>query len=91
MKSKSGKNIIINDAYIDFVFDSRDVDSRNEEKGFCINWDSNIGFGQLTIIQSNDNGCLKLSAETESMSNNSDKEFIKLVMNKLIDDLEVTE
>lgn len=86
MKSKSGKNIIINDTDIDYVFNNKDG-----KKGFCINWDSNIGFGQLTIIQSNDNGCLKLFAETEAMSDNSNKEFIKLVMNKLIDELEVTE
>ena len=86
MKSKSGKNIIINDADISYVFDGRDG-----ERGFCINWDSNIGFGQLTIIQSNDSGCIKLFAETEGMADNSNKEFIKLVMNKLIDELKVTE
>lgn len=86
MKSKSGEEIKITDVDLNYVFDSRDG-----EKGFCLNWDSNIGFGQMTFIKTNDSGCTKLFVETEAMSDNNDKRFIKEVLNKFIEELEVIE
>ncbi len=71
------KEIIINDVELDCTFGN----------GFVLNWDSNVGFGQLTFIQ--DRGTLKV--ETETMCSNEDKEFIKLVLDKFIEKLEVTE
>jgi hypothetical protein len=59
---------------------------RNEE-GFCLNWGSNIGWGQMTFI--NNEG--KLKVETECMSDNNDKKFIKLVLDKFIEKLDVIE
>lgn len=86
MVSKSGVEIVINDVDLDYVFDGRDG-----ERGFCLNWDSNIGFGQMTFIAHNDNGCIKYFVETEAMSDNEDKEFIHLVLNKFIEQLNVIE
>lgn len=84
-KKLEGKTFIY-DANLNYVFDGRDG-----EKGFCIDWDSNKGFGQLTIIQSNDSGCLKLFAETEGMASDTDKKFIKDVFDKLIENMKVIE
>lgn len=84
MISKStGKEIIIDDVTIDYTFDNQD----KGYKGFCLNWDSNIGFGQMTFIKQGN----ELKVETECMSDNQDKEFIKLVLNKFIDKLNVVE
>lgn len=83
MKSKSGKEIVIDEVDLDYTFDNQD----KGYKGFCLNWDSNIGFGQMTFIKRAD----KLQVETECMSDNDDKEFIKLVLDKFIEKLEVIE
>lgn len=82
MKSKSGEEVVINDVNLNYTFYDE-----NKEKGFCLNWDSNIGFGQMTFIQNKDG----INVETEAMSNNEDKEFIKLVLNKFIEKLNVVE
>lgn len=86
MKSKSGKEIIINDVNLDYTFYNEDKD---KEKGFCLSWNSNIGYGQMTFIHSKDND--KIDVETEAMSDNNDKEFIKLVLDKFIEKLNVIE
>lgn len=57
------------------------------EGGMQINWLSNIGFGQLTVVKRDG----KIQCESEHMSNSTDKRFIKLVLQKLIDSLEVVE
>ena len=78
MKScRTGEEIVVDDVELDCTF----------ENGFILNWDSNIGFGQLTFID--DNGELKV--QTETMCNNEDKEFIHLVLNKFIEKLKVIE
>ena len=84
MKSKSGKEIVINDVNLNYTFYDE-----NKEKGFCLSWDSNIGFGQMTFIQNKDSN--EIDVETEAMSDNSDKEFIKLVLDKFIEKLNVIE
>lgn len=81
MQSRSGKEIIINDVEIESSF-------KNEKyEGFVLNWDSTIGFGQMTFLKEGD----KIKVETECMSSNEDKEFIKLVLDKFIEKLEVIE
>ena len=88
MISKStGKEIVINDVDLDFVFD----EEKRLEVGFCLNWDSNIGFGQMTFIKKGIDGHATLNVETECMSDNGDKEFIKLVLDKFIEKLNVIE
>jgi hypothetical protein len=54
--------------------------------GMRIHWGGNIGFGQLDIWVAKDG---KLKADTESMSDSNDKEFVKLILNKLADNLDV--
>lgn len=84
MISKStGKEIIIEDVTLDYTFDNIE----KGYKGFCLNWTGNIGFGQMTFLKKNG----KLQVETECMSNNEDKEFIKLVLDKFIEKLNVVE
>lgn len=76
MISKNGKEIIINDVNL--------VTCNN---AFILQWDSNIGWGEMTFHKDND----KLNVETECMSDNEDKRFIKLVLDKFIEKLEVIE
>lgn len=81
MKNRSGEEIIINDVQIGSCF-------KNEKyEGFMLQWDSNIGFGEMTFIKDENN----INVETECMSDNNDKEFIKLVLNKFIEKLNVIE
>lgn len=54
--------------------------------GMTIDWVCNMGFGELSWFISKDG---KLHAETECMASNGDKEFIKAVMNRLVDLMEV--
>lgn len=77
--------------FIDNVDLAYTFNGKDDENGFCLNWDSNIGFGQMTFIKRNDNGCSKLYVETECMSNNEDKEFIKKVLEKFVEELDVIE
>lgn len=94
MKSKSGKEIIINDITYFHPFVNEKYD------GFILGWNSNIGFGELTISKSHiDNERYEeiefkdgdWEVQTECMSNNDDKEFIKLVLDKFIEKLNVIE
>ena len=81
MQSRSGKEIIINDVEIDSSF-------KNEKyEGFTLNWDSTIGWGQMIFLKEDG----KIKVETECMSSNEDKEFIKLVLDKFIEKLDVIE
>lgn len=57
--------------------------------GVIISWSANIGFGELTLYQSNEDS--KWKAETECMCINEDKEFIRMVLNKWVDEIEVEE
>ena len=76
MKSKSGKEIVIND-----------VDLVTYNNAFKLTWDSNIGFGEMTFYKDEEG----LNVETECMSDQEDKEFIKLVLDKFIEKLIVVE
>lgn len=84
MKSRSGKEIEIYDVFDFYCF--------NNEKyeGFKLNWDSNIGFGEMTFSK-NKNDESNWEVQTECMSDNKDKEFIKLVLDKFIEKLNVIE
>ena len=83
MKSRSGEEIEIYDLFEFHCF--------NNEKyeGFKLNWDSNIGFGEMTFSKSK--GEEVWEVQTECMSDNEDKEFIKLVLDKFIQKLNVIE
>lgn len=72
----TGKEIVIND--VDLVV------SENNPL-FILKWDSNIGFGEMTFFNGEDG----LSVDTEYMSDDTDKEFIKLVLDKFVEKLKV--
>ena len=73
--------IIIYDANIDGCF------KNDKYEGITINWDSNKGFGQLTILKNGDN----IDVDTETMANNEHKQFIRDVLLKLVDKMNVIE
>ena len=58
--------------------------------GFTIQWDSeDIGFGEYTIYRRADSE--KWEAQSEHMDSNEDKAFIKELMKKFIDELDIVE
>lgn len=57
--------------------------------GLSISWSSNIGFGELTLYKRHDDS--KWKAHTECMCKGEDKEFIRMVLNKWVDEMEVDE
>ncbi len=59
---------------------------RENEQGMIINWSANIGWGELTFYQ-NDDGEWK--ADTECLCSDEDKEFIKAILDKFIDEVKV--
>lgn len=71
------KDVDVYDVNLDYTF----------ENGFALNWDSNIGFGQLIFIVDGN----KIKVETETMCSNEDKTFIKLVLDKFVEKLDVIE
>ena len=72
----TGKEIVVNDVDL--------VGSENNPL-FILRWDSNIGFGEMTFFNGEDG----LSVDTEYMSDDTDKEFIKLVLDKFVEKLKV--
>lgn len=60
----------------------------NRGNGVIISWSANIGFGELTLYQREDS---KWKADTECMCKGDDKEFIRMVLNKWVDEIEVEE
>lgn len=63
-----------------------DVDLFVVKNGLQINWWANIGFGQYNLIADEDN---KLKGYSESMDQGEDKEFLKLLIEKVIEKIEI--
>ena len=59
----------------------------SRRNGVIISWSANIGLGELTLYQRNEDD--KWKADTEYMCINEDKEFIRMVLNKWVDEIEV--
>ena len=57
-------------------------------QGISIYWTSNIGFGECQFYKAN--GEEQWKVNTERMSNSEDKRFIKMLLEKLADMVEVT-
>ena len=85
MKSKSGKEIVIKD------IDKFSAFKNEKYEGFKLSWDSNIGFGEITFSKAAGSKDGLWEVQTECMSNNEDKKFIKLVLDKFIEKLNVIE
>lgn len=58
--------------------------------GICIEWCANIGWGQCQIYRDKSDASGKWHVDTESMSSNDDKTFLKMLLDKLADMVEVT-
>lgn len=67
--------------------DKVDCFKSEQTSGLVISWSANIGFGELTLYKQNDED--KWKADTECLCNNEDKDFMRMVLNKWIDDMEV--
>jgi hypothetical protein len=59
----------------------------SKRSGVILSWSANIGFGELTIYKGNGND--KWRVDSECMCNNEDKEFIRMVLNKWVDEMVV--
>lgn len=49
-----------------------------------IDWSANIGFGQYVLVMGDDG---KLHADSECMDRGENKEFIKALLNKMVDEI----
>lgn len=58
-------------------------------KGFIIQWDSDIGFGEYTIYQDKESNNSKWMAHSECMDSSDDKEFIEELMELFIEKLTI--
>lgn len=86
MKTRDGKEIEIYDVELNSTFEVEG------NKIFVLYWNSNIGFGEMTFIKKdNEDGESVYEVETECMATNEHKEFIKLVLDKFIEKLNVIE
>lgn len=54
--------------------------------GIGIDWSGPIGFGQFVLYWGEDG---KLHADTECLSSNENKDFIKTILNLLVDEIVV--
>ena len=71
------KKILVDDVH---VFESKN------RKYIVFSWASNIGYGELTIYADEEG---RWNADTEHMCNNEDKEFIRMVLNEWVNQMEV--
>ena len=83
ISDRTGEEVVINNVTIESC-----DETFNDEPFIILDWDSNIGFGQLTFIQRKDG---TIDCESETMSDNKNKLFIKAVLDKFIDELNVIE
>lgn len=68
----------------------RDVwcNRKDERQCIVISWSANIGWGVLTIYRDSPDSAWEV--DSECMSNNENKEFIRSVMNAWIDSMNVS-
>jgi len=58
--------------------------------GICIEWCANIGWGQCHIYRLKTDIHNEWQCDTECMSSNEDRTFLKMLLDKLADMVEVT-
>ena len=80
MKTKSGVEIKIDNVEVQ-AFEN----ARNKEV-IIIKWSSNIGFGEYTLVK-DESG--KWKADSECMDNNEHKDFLKLLLDKFMEDITI--
>ena len=74
----------------DLTIDGIHVFCNLKYAGLCIEWSANIGFGECRIFLDRSDESGKWQADTESMSSREDKTFLKMLLDKLADMVEVT-
>ena len=57
----------------------------DENNGFVIEWESDIGFGQYTIYKTSEG----FAADSEHMDSNEDKDFIRELMKLFVEKLTI--
>lgn len=72
----------INLEIVDIVMGANDLN----KGAMVISWNSDIGFGQYTIVVMPDG---RLVADSETMDSNTDKAFVKKLMSLLVEKLEI--
>lgn len=60
----------------------------DEVDGIVFSWSANIGWGDLTLYKYRNND-EKWKADTECMCSNEDKDFIRQILNKWVDEMEI--
>ena len=74
----------------DLTIDEIHVFCGDNRGGFDIAWSANIGWGHCCIYLDINDGSGKWQADTEHMSSNNDRTFLKMLLDKLADTVEVT-
>lgn len=60
-----------------------------QRKRIFISWSANMGSGELTLYR--ENGSNKWKANTKGMCKGEDKDFVRMVLNKWVDGMEIEE
>ena len=84
MTTRSGKEVVV---------DSVQLEAGENDNGtqvIVIDWNSNIGWGQMTLYRNPGDG-EGWKADSETMCSNEDKEFLKMLLDKFIEQVEVSE
>jgi hypothetical protein len=58
-----------------------------KREGVIFSWSANIGFGELKIYKATEDKDNKWQVDSECMCSNEDKEFIRMVLNKWVDEM----
>ena len=74
----------------DLTIESIEIYDNEYANGIHIEWCANIGWGQCYIYRLKSDESGKYQADTEHMSSNNDRTFLKMLLDKLADTVEVT-
>ena len=71
----------------DLSIDDVEIFSNETNEGMYLSWSANIGFGEVKIFR--EKGTEMWRADTERMCSNDDKEFLRMVLNAWVDQMEI--
>lgn len=84
MKMKSGTEVQIYDVTVT-PWERKD----GSEQIIHIQWDANIGFGEYALVKNKETG--KWTAKSECMDKQGEFEFLRLLFDKFLEEVEVVE
>lgn len=67
------------------IIDFHPFHHSDDNEGFVIEWESDIGFGQYTIYRTSEG----FAADSEHMDSNEDKDFIRELMRLFVEQLKI--